>query len=128
MSNQKTAYEHMYELGLEQKSCIENEDIAGLEVAFRGLHQAMIDIQLHHAEMPDLSTRENAHPTLQERRGAVRQAILKVEELRQLNARAVQFMLESTRGELNRLGQGRRAAHGYRNAHVRESRFLDSLR
>lgn len=118
----------MLRLGVEQKSCIENENLTGLEAAFRGMHHAMVEIELRQIEMPDLTDAERGDRGLRDAMASVSQIILEVEEIRKLNERALHVLLDRTRRDLERLGQGRRAARGYTNVRVRESRFLDSTR
>ena len=128
LERQRIAYADMLELGMEQKSCIENEDLSGLESAFRGMHDAMVEIELRQAEMPDLTDGEKGGRTLADAKASVSQMIIKVEEIRKLNERALHILLERTKRDLGRLGRGRRAAKGYTNPRVRESRFLDRRR
>ena len=125
---QRIAYGDMAQLGMEQKSCIENEDLSGLESAFQGMHQAMVEIELRQAEMPDLTDGARSDQALLDSKASVTQIIMKVEEIRKLNERALHILLERTKRDLGKLGQGRRAAKGYTNVRVRESRFLDSRR
>ena len=128
LEHQRIAYGDMLQLGLEQKSCIENEDLPGLESAFRGMHHGMVEIELRQAEMQDLTDGERGDRALLDSRASVKQIITEVEEIRKLNERALHILLDRTKRDLGRLGQGRRAAKGYTNVRVRESRFLDSLR
>ncbi len=128
LERQRIAYGDMLQLGLEQKSFIENEDLPGLESAFRGMHHAMVEIELRQAEMPDLKEGERGDRALLDSKASVKQIIIKVEEIRNLNERALYILLDRTKRDLGRLGQGRRAAKGYTNVRVRESRFLDSRR
>jgi hypothetical protein len=125
---QGIAYGDMLRLGMEQKSCVENDDLPGLESAFRGVHRAMVDIELRQAEMPDLSGSERLDRAFRESAASVREMIMRVEEIRKLNERALEMLLDRTKRDLGKLGQGRRAAKGYQNVRVRESRFHDSLR
>lgn len=127
LDRQRGVYGAMLELGREQRVCIENEDLPSLEVAFRGMHEAMVEIQLRQAEMPDLTDGERLDRELAGSRDSVGKVILEIEEVRRLNESALVLLLERTRRELNTLGQGRRATQGYKHAHVGESRFLDSI-
>ena len=128
LERQRIAYGDMLQLGVAQKSCIENEDLSGLESAFQGMHHAMVEIELRQAEMPFLTDAEKDDRALLDSRSSVTQVLMEVEEIRKLNERALHILLERTKRDLGKLGQGRLAARGYTNVRVRESRFLDSLR
>ena len=125
---QRIAYGDMLQLGMEQKSCIANDDVSGLDAAFRGMHHAMVEIELRQAEMPELSEGQRGDRAFLDSRVSVRQIIMRVEEIRKLNERALEMLRDRTKRDLGKLGQGRRATKGYKNVRVRESRFLDSLR
>jgi hypothetical protein len=120
-------YRSMYQLGLEQRSCIAGEDLAGLDASFGRMHRVMDRIRLRQTDLDELCS-GGVPAGVAERREALRTIVVELQELRRVNERAVRQLQGRTREELKQVQQGRRAARGYRHSKVEQARFFDGTR
>jgi hypothetical protein len=127
LDQQYAHYQTMYQISLEQRICIECEDLPRLDASFERMHRLTDQIRLRQAGMPDVG-RDGKHLELQKRRGKLREIITELDELRQVNERAVKRLLERTRVELRQFGKGRRAIQKYQKTGVQDARFFDGTR
>ena len=118
-------YQSMYRLSLEQRACIEREDMAALEASFARMHHLMDRIRLRQERIPDL---DRSDPEIARRCSRMRQLLVDLQEMTQFNQRAAEQRLERTREEIRRFGLGRRAVRGYRRAGVEGARLFDGVR
>jgi hypothetical protein len=119
-------YRAMYRLGLEQRHCLEREDLEALGNAFAQMHRLMARIRLRQARLPQ---RGMSQPAEVERRYAVLEDLLiQVQALNQDTRRLAQQMLERTQVEMRQFGQGQRAVRGYREKAVHQARLYDGQR
>ena len=119
-------YRAMYRLSLEQRVCLEREDLPALQTSFARTHWLMDQIRLRQAQLPTL---EGDHPEVEQRFETMRCLLVDLQELREFNQRAAQRLLEQTRGEMRRLDKGRRAVRGYQNgASPAQARLFDGTR
>ena len=126
LDEQYRAYRDMYRVGLQQKACIEREDLTGLDASFERMHRLMGRIRLGQAEVGDSGT--SASPEVRQRREALRHIVRELGTLNQANQTGVRDLLDRTRKELQHFGKGRRAAKGYRDTRSRDARFFDGTR
>lgn len=118
-------YRAMRTLGMEQRACLEREDLAGLEASFVRIQRLMDRIRLRQTELLAL---DKQHPEIRQRCDKLKNIILEIQDLRQFNQRSAQRLLEDTREEMRQLGKGRRARRGYQNAQVNQARLFDGTR
>jgi|SaaInl7_200m_RNA_FD_contig_101_211035_length_3304_multi_7_in_0_out_0_2 hypothetical protein len=118
-------YRAMRTLGMEQRACLERDDLAGLEASFVRIQRLMDRIRLRQTELPVL---DKQHPEIRQRCDKLKTIILEIQDLRQFNQRSAQRLLEDTREEMRQLGKGRRARRGYQSAQVNQARLFDGTR
>lgn len=128
IDRQYEAYKSMYQVGLEQRSCIAGEDLAGLDDSFARLHRLMDRIRLRQAELDELCPGGSFPAELGERRQALRLIVLELQDLRRVNEKALRGLLDRAREDLKQVQQGRRAVRGYGLAQVHQARFFDGTR
>lgn len=125
LDQQYVDYQTMLALGLEQRTCIQSGDLAGLEPSFVRINGLMKRIHLRQLELPDI---DPGHPEIANRYGKLRDIILEIQDLRRENQNSIQRLMVKTREELRRLGNSRRVARGYQNARVARARLFDGTR
>jgi len=125
LDQQCSDYRAMYQLSLDQRACIEREDLPALQTLFARTHRLMDRIRLRQAQLPTL---EGRHPEVEQRYETLRDLLVDLQELRQFNQQAAQRLLERAREEIRRFGKGRRAVRGYQNAQVGQARLFDGTR
>lgn len=118
-------YRAMYQISLEQRGCIEREDVAGLEASFVRLHRLMDQIRLLQEALPAL---ERSNPQVEQRCEKLRGLIVDLQEMRQFNQSAAERLLKRTRAEIRQFNQGQRAVQGYQSAQVVQARLFDGTR
>jgi hypothetical protein len=118
-------YRAMRTLGMEQRACLERDDLAGLEASFVRIQKLMDRIRLRQTELPVL---DKQHPEIRQQCDKLKTIILEIQDLRQFNQRSAQRLLEDTREEMRQLGKGRRARRGYQSAQVNQARLFDGTR
>jgi len=118
-------YRAMRTLGMEQRACLEREDLAGLEASFVRIQSLMDRIRLHQEALPALDKQQ---PDIRHRCDKLKSIILEIQDLRQFNQRSAQRLLEGTRDEMRQMGKGRRARQGYQSAQVNQARLFDGRR
>ena len=124
LDEERDDYCAMHAAGLEQRACLDRDDMAGVSAALARANTLMGRIRLRRARLPgDLATRSEQQLVL--RTNAIRDAIVRVEELRRANQRTVERLLVETRGDLHRASRGNKVARGYRETRVDEARFFD---
>lgn len=124
LDEERQDYLAMHAAGLEQRACLDRDDMAGVSAALARANTLMGRIRLRRARLPgDLAAR--SEPQVVQRTSAIRDAIVQVEELRRANQRTVERLLEETRGDLHRTTRGHKAGRGYRETRVNEARFID---
>jgi hypothetical protein len=128
LDRQYEDYRSMYQMGLEQRSCIAGEDLAGLDASLGRMHPLMDRIRLRQAQCDALFPRGGVPDAVARKREALRLIVVELQELRRVNERAVRRLLERTREELRQVQQGRRAVRGYRQRPSEPARFYDGTR
>ena len=124
---QREDYQAMYAAGLAQRESLARDDMSGVHAALARANALMGRIRLRQARLP-ANLGSNSEPDVGERTRALRDAILRVERLRQSNEDAVRLQLQETRDEIRRSGRGRKVARGYRGRQVEGARFFDRRR
>lgn len=125
LDQQYADYQAMLALGLEQRICIQSEDLAGLEPSFVRMHGLMKRIHLRQLGLQGF---DPGHPEMASRCEKLKDIILEIQDLRKDNQDSLQRLMEKTREELRRLGKGRRAARGYQSSRVAPARLFDGTR
>ncbi len=126
LDEQYRAYRDMYRVSLEQRACIQREDLAGLDASFERMHRLMDQIRMRQADVGDGNTSASAE--VRQRREALQHIVRELSTLNQANQTGVRELLDRTRGELQHVGKGRRAARGYRDTRARDAQFFDGTR
>ena len=124
-------YRGMQQVSLEQGQFITREDVTGLSSSFERMHRIMDRIRLRQQELPSgsLARRlESGDARIAECLEAIRHIIRDLQRSRQAHERSVRLLMERTQSELVGLGQGQRAARGYRGRFVEDARFFDGIR
>ena len=116
----------MYQVSLEQRDCIQREDLSGLDASYQRMHRLMDQIRLRQAQVDEGA--EAPPPEARQRREALRHIVRELSELNQANQNGVRHLLDRTRQELRNFGKGRRAARGYRDTRTRDAQFFDGTR
>ena len=119
-------YRDMYEVGRRQRSCIESDDLTGLEEAFAQMHQLMDQVRLRQAKLPRApgGVRE-----IEDRFALMRDWLERLQEQRLSTQRMAEELLKRNRDEYQQFGRGRRAVRGYQNSRPQEaSRLYDGMR
>ena len=125
LDRQLADYQAMYRLSLDQRACIEREDMAALEDSFVRMHRLMDRIRLRREELSEL---DRSDPEIDQRCERLKRLLVDLQEMRQSNQRAAERLLERTRREIRRFGLGQRAVRGYRSAGVESARLFDGTR
>ena len=87
----------MYSVGLEQRDCVEREDLTGLEFAFTRMQELMDRVRLRQRRIPDLG---DDRPAVALRLETMRNLIYGLEELRsQTQAQAEKERQSTPSGE-----------------------------
>ena len=126
LEQQYRAYRDMYQVSLEQKACIQREDLSGLDASYERMHRLMGQIRLGQAQVGDAAG--SAPAAVRQRREALRNIVRELSELNQANQNGVLALLDRARQELRHFGKGRRAARGYRDTRGRDAQFFDGTR
>lgn len=125
MDQQYADYQAMLALGLEQRTCIQKGDLAGLEPSFVRMHGLMKRIRLRQLGLQGF---DPGHPEMASRCDKLRDIVLEIQDLRKDNQNSIQRLMEKTRQELRKLDNGRRATRGYQSARVVQARLFDGTR
>ncbi|MEW6749553.1 MAG: hypothetical protein AB1505_01065 [Candidatus Latescibacterota bacterium] len=125
LDQQLEDYQALHALAVEQRACLEGEDLSQLQQVFARAHRLMERIGSRQGRLGGMDRTEGA---VQERLARLRQAIEEVEAARQAGEGTARRMLARTRDELHRLGRGQRAARGYQAAPVARARLYDGVR
>lgn len=118
-------YRTMYQVSLEQRACIEREDVAGLEASFVRMHRLMDQIRLLQMALPAL---ERNNPEVEQRCEKLRHLIVDLQKMRQFNQSAAERLMKRTRAEIRQFDQGQRAVQGYQSTQVAQARLFDGIR
>lgn len=122
-------YQAMYREGLQQRDCLRNDDLPGLNTATQRMRGLMDRVQLRQRELPpDLTKLERSQPAVAERTESMRQLIHAILEVREQSESAAQALLDNTQDELRSFDTGRRATRQYQPTRVNEARFIDGRR
>ncbi|MEE2657341.1 MAG: flagellar export chaperone FlgN [Candidatus Latescibacterota bacterium] len=125
-------YRTMYQVGVEQRQCILQDDLDGLNMAANRMRLLMDSIRARSAHMPaQLGRHAGDHPEIAERAQALKALISSIQEVRRTSETAIRDLQNQTRAELRRFDQGRRAWRGYGKASTgrgEEARFFDDKR
>ena len=118
-------YRAMYAIGIEQRDCIEREDLAGLEKAFARMQELMDRVRLRQQRMPDP---RGGGPEVRARVEIMRNLLYELEGVRHNTQQTAEKLLVETRGEMRQMGKGRQAFRGYQAAGPGKSRLYDGTR
>ncbi|MEE3259908.1 MAG: hypothetical protein VX293_11920 [Candidatus Latescibacterota bacterium] len=118
-------YRAMYAVGLEQRDCIEREDLPGLESAFARMQELMDRVRLRQLRMPDS---RDGGPEAVAKIDALRHLLHELEGVRHCAQAGAEKLLAETRNEMRQMGKGQRAYRGYRSAGPGQSRLYDGIR
>ena len=130
LGQQLDDYRSMQEVSFEQGRFIAREDVSGLSSSFECMRRIMDRIRLRQQELTSgsLARLEAGDVRIAERLEAIRNIIRDLRRSRQVHERSVRLLMERTQSELVGLGQGQRAARGYRGRFVEDARFFDGIR
>lgn len=118
-------YRAMYAVGVEQRDCIEREDLVGLESAFARMQKLMDRVRLRQQQMPGP---HRGGPEIMARVEIMRNLIYELDGVRHCAQETAEKLLVETRGEMRRMGKGRQAFRGYQSADPGRSRLYDGTR
>ena len=118
-------YRAMYAIGIEQRDCVEREDLVGLETSFARMQELMDRVRLRQQRMPDP---HNGGPEVVARVDTMRNLLYELEGVRHDTQEMAQKLLVATRGEMRQMGKGRQAFRGYKSASPGKSRLYDGTR
>lgn len=110
LDRQCSVYRAMFDVGIEQRDCIEREDLSGLETAFARMQVLMDQVRLYQRQLPDLRA---GGPEVVRRVAIMRNLIYEIENQRRCAQQGAEGLLAQTRAEMRQMGKGRRAHSGY---------------
>ena len=110
LDRQCSAYRAMYDVGIEQRNCIEREDLSGLETAFARMQALMDQVRLYQRQLPNLHA---GGPEVVRRVAIMRNLIYEIEDQRRCAQQGAERLLAQARAEMRHIGKGRRAHRGY---------------
>ena len=125
LDQQCTAYRSMYEVGREQRHCIECEDLPSLEAAFADMQALMDQVRLRQRQLPDLRA---GGPEVVRRVATMQNLINEIEDQRRHAQEGAERLLAQARAEMRQMGKGRRAHRGYQAVSSGQSRLFDGTR
>ena len=118
-------YRAMYAIGLEQRDCIDRDDMIGLEKAFACMQELMDRVRLRQQRIPAPMGNDTEVVARVE---TIRDLLYKIEGLRYGAQETAEKLLAKTRGEMRQMGKGRQAFRGYQSAGPGQSRLYDGTR
>jgi hypothetical protein len=118
-------YRAMYSIGLEQRDCIDRDDMLGLEKAFARMQELMDRVRLRQQRIPAPMGNDTEVVARVE---TIRDLLYKIEGLRYGAQETAEKLLAKTRGEMRQMGKGRQAFRGYQSAGPGQSRLYDGTR
>ena len=127
LDQQCSAYRAMHDVGMEQRDCIEREDLSGLETAFARMQALMDQVRLRQRQLPDLRA---GGPEVVRRVATMRNLICEIEDQRRCAHQGAERLLAQARAEMRQMGKGRRAHRGYQTQMVGlgQSQLFDGTR
>jgi hypothetical protein len=125
IDQQCSAYRAMFDVGLQQRDCIEREDLTGLETAFARMQVLMDQVRLRQRQLPDLHA---GGPEVVRRVAVMRKLICEIEDQRRHAQEGAERLLAQARAEMRQMAKGRRAHRGYQVEIPGQSRLFDGMR
>lgn len=115
----------MHAVGLEQRDCVERDDLMGLEFAFTRMQELMDRVRLRQQRIPDLG---DDRPAVASRLEIMRNLLYELEGLRSHTQVQAEKLLVRTRSEMRQMGQGRRAYSSDPDARPGSAQLYDRVR
>ena len=127
LDEQCRSYNNMFEVGLVQRKCIENEDYEALQDAFAEMHSLMGEVRLRQQQIDFLYVSGEA---AESRMVRMQEWLERLQEQRMTTQAVADRMLKRSREEYRQMGRSRVAARGYQAASSTppNARLYDGIR
>lgn len=113
LDEQCRSYRDMFEVGRQQRKCIEADDYESLQDAFSQMHGLMDEVRLRQQQIPAL---DSAGEAVESRLAQIRDWLERLQGQRLATQALAEKLLKESREEFRQMGRGRVAARGYKAA------------